>query len=106
MKASLIDFKQISKKAVRDLLRKTITERNADRTLGVELMVQVWPVLSDYEFFRYEFRLIKNLKNLDKVKNKVKRKFAQLNSPAALSETESAMAKFCFEVIIQSQVFL
>ena len=90
----------MAKKAVRDLLLKTISERNADRTLGVELMVQVWPVLSDYEFFRYEYRAIKKLKNLDKVKNKIKRRFPLLNSPAALSEAESTMSKFCFEVII------
>ena len=82
------------------LLELSLQQRNSDRTLAAAEFIIMWPCLSNLALFRKEFKLIKNLKNLDAMALRVKRQLPMLAKPEDLLPTQTMHgAEFIFEVI-------
>ena len=92
-------------KTMRKLMQATQSLRNQERTQDILNFLAEWPCLYYQEFFRFDFKLLKNLKNFDSMKNKLKRALPNLSTFNDLLKIETLCGKFTFVVFLTFTLF-
>ena len=92
-------------KTMRKLMQVTQSLRNQERTQDILNFLAEWPCLYYQEFFTFDFKPLKNLKNFDSMKNKLKRALPNLSTFNDLLKIETLCGKFTFVVFLTLTLF-